>query len=73
MPEGPETSKAAGLVPLPYHDAIRAYLKQQEADIWQWYSSHQVPPGTGRGGAIRVAQVHVSDGAGDAAASVRGS
>ncbi len=30
------------LTPLPYHEAIRAYLKTEEADIWQWYASNRV-------------------------------
>ena len=28
--------------PLPYHSAIRDYLKREEASIWQWYASHRV-------------------------------
>jgi Zn-dependent protease with chaperone function len=30
------------LQPLPYHLAIRDYLKAQEPDVWNWYASHQV-------------------------------
>ena len=30
------------LKPLPYHQAIREYLKTEEAEIWRWYASHQV-------------------------------
>ncbi len=30
------------LTPLPYHEAIRSYLKSEEPDIWQWYASNRV-------------------------------
>ncbi len=28
--------------PLPYHEAIRDYLKSEEAEVWRWYTSHRV-------------------------------
>ncbi len=28
--------------PLPYHSAIRDYLKSEEPQIWEWYASNQV-------------------------------
>ena len=28
------------LVPLPYHDANRDYLKQEESRVWKWFASH---------------------------------
>lgn len=31
-----------GLKPLPYHEAIRDYLKTEEPDVWEWYASHRV-------------------------------
>jgi hypothetical protein len=30
------------LTPLPYHEAIREYLKAEESEIWQWYASNKV-------------------------------
>jgi Zn-dependent protease with chaperone function len=30
------------LRPLPYHEAIRAYLKEEEPDVWNWYVSNKV-------------------------------
>ncbi|NLX95315.1 MAG: peptidase M48 [Rhodopirellula sp.] len=30
------------LKPLPYHEAIREYLKTEEPEIWQWYASNRV-------------------------------
>ncbi len=42
MPFSPDPFSALDLKPLPYHQAIREYLKTEEADIWRWYASHQV-------------------------------
>lgn len=28
--------------PLPYHAAVRDYLKQQEREVWDWYASNRV-------------------------------
>jgi Zn-dependent protease with chaperone function len=30
------------LKPLPFHEAMRAYLKEEEPDVWHWYASNQV-------------------------------
>lgn len=30
------------LEPLPYHQQIRDYLKEEETEIWNWYCSHRV-------------------------------
>jgi Zn-dependent protease with chaperone function len=30
------------LKPLPYHEAMRAYLKEEEPEVWHWYASHKV-------------------------------
>ena len=27
---------------MPYHEAILAYLKAEEAEVWNWYASHRV-------------------------------
>ncbi len=37
-----ETSDRVPLKPLPYHEALRDYLKTAEPEIWQWYASHKV-------------------------------
>ncbi len=42
MPVGGDQPEALALAPLPYHEAIRAYLKAEEAEIWQWYASNRV-------------------------------
>ena len=42
MSEGPDSAGMQTLTPLPYHEAIRAYLKTEEAEIWQWYASNRV-------------------------------
>ena len=42
MCEPQEPDETFTLNPLPYHEAIRAFLKTEEADIWQWFASHQV-------------------------------
>lgn len=31
-----------GLGPLPYHEAMRDYLKTEETDVWHWYASNKV-------------------------------
>jgi Zn-dependent protease with chaperone function len=30
------------LKPLPYHEAMRDYLKKEETQIWQWYASNKI-------------------------------
>ena len=30
------------LKPLPYHEAMRDYLKEEETDVWHWYASNKV-------------------------------
>jgi hypothetical protein len=30
------------LRPLPYHEAIRDFLKAEEPEVWRWYASHKV-------------------------------
>ena len=30
------------LKPLPYHEAMRDYLREEEPDVWHWYSSNKV-------------------------------
>jgi len=42
MSEGGDQAGAAELQPLPYHEAICAYLKDEEPEIWQWYASNKV-------------------------------
>jgi len=42
MCESQDQSGTPDLSPLPYHRAIREYLKTEEADIWRWYASHKV-------------------------------
>jgi hypothetical protein len=37
-----DTNCENGLQPLPYHQAIRDYLKGEEADVWNWYALHRV-------------------------------
>src|SRR3954470_10875310 len=32
--------EATNVVPLPYHEAIRDYLKQEDPRVWQWFASH---------------------------------
>jgi hypothetical protein len=36
------TDSHAKLNPLPYHWSIRDYLKEEEPELWQWFSSNQV-------------------------------
>ena len=33
---------ALELKPLPYHEAMRAYLEEEEPDVWHWYASNKV-------------------------------
>ena len=35
-------SGALELKPLPYHEALRDYLRAEEADVWHWYASNKV-------------------------------
>jgi hypothetical protein len=44
MPDSPAQTDAIELRPLPYHDALRAYLQREEADVWRWYAAHRVRP-----------------------------
>jgi Zn-dependent protease with chaperone function len=37
-----ENTATLALNPLPYHEAMRAYLKEEEAAIWHWYASNKV-------------------------------
>ena len=37
----PDTPASIEMQPLPYHQAIVAYLKGEEDDLWQWFSSGQ--------------------------------
>jgi Zn-dependent protease with chaperone function len=39
---GTETAVVIDLKPLPYHEAIRAYLKEEEPAVWHWYASNKV-------------------------------
>ena len=34
--------RPSSIEPLPYHSAIREYLRTEEADIWKWYASQDV-------------------------------
>ncbi|MEX0938806.1 MAG: M48 family metalloprotease [Pirellulales bacterium] len=38
----PDEEIHADLEPLPYHFAIRGYLKNEESQIWEWYASNRV-------------------------------
>jgi Zn-dependent protease with chaperone function len=40
VPQNVESPLA--LKPLPYHEAIREYLKTEEPEVWRWYASHRV-------------------------------
>lgn len=42
MPDSAENTATFELKPLPYHEALRAYLKEEETDIWHWYASNKV-------------------------------
>jgi len=37
-----QESSPVDLKPLPYHEAIRDYLKNEEAEVWRWYASNKV-------------------------------
>jgi Zn-dependent protease with chaperone function len=37
-----ENTAALELKPLPFHEAMCAYLKGEEADVWHWYASNKV-------------------------------
>lgn len=32
--------KATSVLPLPYHEAIRDYLKWEDPEVWKWFTSH---------------------------------
>ena len=32
--------EAINVVPLPYHEAVRDYLKREDSRVWQWFASH---------------------------------
>ena len=42
MSENQSQNGTRELKPLPYHGAIRDYLKAEEAEIWKWYASNKV-------------------------------
>jgi Zn-dependent protease with chaperone function len=42
MSEFVENTATRELFPLPYHEAMRDYLKAEEAAVWQWYASNKV-------------------------------
>jgi Zn-dependent protease with chaperone function len=37
-----EANRSIELKPLPYHEAIRAYLKAEQPETWNWYASNRV-------------------------------
>src|SRR5579872_6362953 len=41
-PISPPTLEALQLEPLPYQCALRDYLKTEESDLWNWFSSNRV-------------------------------
>ena len=43
MSDGSQSSyELPALTPLPYHEAVREYLRSEEPDVWQWYASNRV-------------------------------
>jgi Zn-dependent protease with chaperone function len=42
MSHSAENAGTPELKPLPYHEAMCAYLKEEEPDVWHWYASHKV-------------------------------
>ena len=42
MSDSVENIRTLELKPLPYHEAMRDYLKEEEADVWHWYASNKV-------------------------------
>ncbi len=42
MADPAENNGTLELQPLPYHEAMRAYLQEEEPEIWHWYASNQV-------------------------------
>ena len=42
MTEQQQGTGSPQLKPLPYHEAIRDYLKAQEPEVWSWYASNKV-------------------------------
>ena len=42
MPDSVENIRMLELKPLPYHEAMRDYLKEEEAGVWHWYASNKV-------------------------------
>jgi hypothetical protein len=42
MSDAAEEPATPELRPLPYHEAILAYLTAEEAEVWNWYVSHRV-------------------------------
>jgi len=42
MSDSAENIGTLTLKPLPYHEAMCAYLKEQEPEIWHWYASNKV-------------------------------
>ncbi len=42
MSKTQNSSGKPALEPLPYHRKIRDYLKEEEAEVWRWYTSNKV-------------------------------
>ncbi|MGO9110942.1 MAG: M48 family metalloprotease [Thermoguttaceae bacterium] len=42
MSDSAENIGTLEVKPLPYHEAMRVYLKGEESDIWHWYASNKV-------------------------------
>jgi Zn-dependent protease with chaperone function len=42
MSEPAQSADAFELKPLPYHEAIRAYLKEEEPAVWHWYAANKI-------------------------------
>jgi Zn-dependent protease with chaperone function len=42
MPEPVDNACPLALTPLPYHEALRAYLQEEEPEVWRWYASNKV-------------------------------
>ncbi len=42
MSDSAENIGTLGLKPLPYHEAMCVYLKEEVPDVWHWYASNKV-------------------------------
>lgn len=42
MSSNPVATAEMELRPLPYHEAIRDYLKAEQPQVWQWFASHKL-------------------------------